>query len=119
MARYCEAIVLAEQAASPLNATAYRSRSSALPFHGRDQQGIGTRHHIFSCQGESLGAFGAPESNITGLSMLLTELAVKELEILKEAVPQAFRLGIIWNPTTPSQVPALTAVESAGKTLGN
>ena len=30
-----------------------------------------------------------PGGNITGLSMLMTDLAAKELEILKEAVPQA------------------------------
>jgi ABC-type uncharacterized transport system substrate-binding protein len=50
--------------------------------------------------------------------MLLTELAAKELEILKEAVPQGFRFGVVWNPTTPSHIPALRSVESAGKTLG-
>jgi len=32
-----------------------------------------------------------PGGNITGLSMLLTELATKEIEILKEAVPQGLR----------------------------
>ncbi len=50
--------------------------------------------------------------------MVLTELAVKELEILKEAVPQGFRFGVVWNPTTPSHIPALRAVGSAGRTLG-
>jgi hypothetical protein len=29
--------------------------------------------------------------------MLLTELCTKELEILTEAVPQATRIGILWN----------------------
>jgi hypothetical protein len=36
--------------------------------------------------------------NITGLSMLLTDLAAKELEILTEAVPQAKQIGVLWNP---------------------
>jgi ABC-type uncharacterized transport system substrate-binding protein len=78
---------------------------------------------VFASHADPIGlghvaSLARPGGNITGLSMLLTELAVKELEILKEAVPQAFRFGVIWNPTTPSHVPALTAVESAGKTLG-
>jgi ABC-type uncharacterized transport system substrate-binding protein len=34
-----------------------------------------------------------PDGNITGLAMLLTDLAAKELEILKEAVPQGARLA--------------------------
>ena len=36
--------------------------------------------------------------NITGLTMLLTDLVAKELEIFKEAAPQATRIGILWNP---------------------
>jgi ABC-type uncharacterized transport system substrate-binding protein len=43
-----------------------------------------------------------PGGNITGLTMVMTDLAAKELEILKQAVPQATRIGILWNPTTPS-----------------
>jgi putative tryptophan/tyrosine transport system substrate-binding protein len=39
-----------------------------------------------------------PGGNITGISMLLTELSVKELEILKEALPAAVRIGVLWNP---------------------
>jgi putative tryptophan/tyrosine transport system substrate-binding protein len=56
-----------------------------------------------------------PGGNITGLSMLLTDLVAKELEIFKEAMPQATRIGILWNPTTPSHRPAVQAVEIAGE----
>jgi putative tryptophan/tyrosine transport system substrate-binding protein len=59
-----------------------------------------------------------PGGNITGLTMLLTDLAAKELEILKEAVPQATRIGVLWNPTTPSHPPALKAVEAGAEKLG-
>jgi putative tryptophan/tyrosine transport system substrate-binding protein len=59
-----------------------------------------------------------PGGNITGLTMLLSDLAVKELEILKEAVPHATRIGIVWNPTTPSHAAALPAIKAAGKKLG-
>src|SRR6202023_4336630 len=37
-----------------------------------------------------------PGGNITGLTMLLTDLVAKELEIFKEAVPQSTRIGIVW-----------------------
>jgi putative tryptophan/tyrosine transport system substrate-binding protein len=59
-----------------------------------------------------------PDGNITGLAMLLTDLAAKELEILKEAVPQATRIGVLWNPTTPSHPPAVQAVKDAAEKLG-
>jgi putative ABC transport system substrate-binding protein len=49
--------------------------------------------------------------------MLYTDLAAKELEVLTEAVPQAKRIGVLWNPTTPSHPPAVQAVEAAGQKL--
>src|SRR5262245_52232317 len=59
-----------------------------------------------------------PGGNITGMSMLLTELTAKELEMMTEALPQVRRIGILWNPTTPSHSRALEAVEAAGEKLG-
>jgi putative tryptophan/tyrosine transport system substrate-binding protein len=59
-----------------------------------------------------------PGGNITGLTMLLTDLAAKELEILKEAIPHATRIGIVWDPTTPSHPAALPTVKAAGEKLG-
>src|SRR6266480_4344363 len=78
---------------------------------------------VFASHADPVGlghvaSLARPGGNITGLSMLLTELAAKQLEILKETMPQGFRFAVIWNPTTPSHVPALRSVESAGKTLG-
>jgi putative tryptophan/tyrosine transport system substrate-binding protein len=49
--------------------------------------------------------------------MLLTELAAKELEMTKEAVPHATRVGVLWNPTTPSHQPALKSIEAAADKL--
>ena len=59
-----------------------------------------------------------PGGNITGLTMVLTDLVSKDLEMLKDALPQAARIGILWNPTTPSHPPALKAVKAAGASLG-
>jgi putative ABC transport system substrate-binding protein len=59
-----------------------------------------------------------PGGNITGLSMLLTELAAKELEMIKEALPHVTKIGVLWNPTTPSHVRALKAIETGGERLG-
>jgi putative ABC transport system substrate-binding protein len=59
-----------------------------------------------------------PGGNITGLSDLLTDLAPKQLETLKEAIPLARRIGVLWNPSTPSHVVAVPVVEAAGEKLG-
>jgi putative ABC transport system substrate-binding protein len=59
-----------------------------------------------------------PGGNITGLSELTTEIDAKALEILKEVVPQSTQIGVLWNPTTPSQVPGLQSVKTAGERLG-
>jgi putative ABC transport system substrate-binding protein len=78
---------------------------------------------VFSNHADPIGtghvaSLPRPGGNITGLSMLLTDLVAKELEILTEALSQAKRIGVLWNPTTPSHQPALKAVEAAGERLG-
>jgi putative tryptophan/tyrosine transport system substrate-binding protein len=78
---------------------------------------------VFSNHADPVGighvaSLAHPGGNITGFSMLLTDLAVKELEILTQALPQARRIGVLWNPTTPSHVPAVLAIKHAGEKLG-
>jgi putative ABC transport system substrate-binding protein len=78
---------------------------------------------VFSNHADPVGighvaSLARPGGNITGLSMLLTDIAAKELEILTQILPQAKRIGVIWNPTTPSHVSAVRAVETAGEKLG-
>jgi putative ABC transport system substrate-binding protein len=67
---------------------------------------------------EHVASLARPGGNATGLAMVMTELAAKELEIFKEAVPHATRVGVLWNPTTPSHVPALEAVKTAAEKVG-
>jgi putative ABC transport system substrate-binding protein len=60
---------------------------------------------VFATHADPVGlgdvvSLSRPGGNITGLSMLLTELSVKELEILKEALPHATKIGVLWNPET-------------------
>ena len=62
-------------------------------------------------------AYRGPGENITGLTLLQTDVVAKALEMFKDALPQVTRIGILWNPTTPSHPPALKAVEAAGATL--
>jgi putative ABC transport system substrate-binding protein len=78
---------------------------------------------VFAIHADPVGvghvaSLARPGGNITGLSTLLTDLVAKELEILKEALPQTTRIGILWNPSTPSHEPAVQAVEAIGEKLG-
>jgi putative ABC transport system substrate-binding protein len=59
-----------------------------------------------------------PGGNITGLTVLQTDLTAKALELFKEALPQATRFGVLWSPTAPSHRPTLQAAEAAGTKLG-
>ena len=65
-----------------------------------------------------VASLARPGANITGLSMLLTDLAAKQLEILKKAIPYAAHIGVLWNPATPSHSLALKALEPASEKLG-
>jgi ABC-type uncharacterized transport system substrate-binding protein len=78
---------------------------------------------VFAVHADPVGlghvaSLAQPGGNTTGTSMLLTELAAKGLEMMTEALPQARRIGILWNPTTPSHSRALQAIEAAGEKLG-
>jgi ABC-type uncharacterized transport system substrate-binding protein len=64
-----------------------------------------------------VASLARPGGNITGLAILMTDLAPKGLELLISAVPMAKRIAVLWNPDTPSHAPALKAVEEAGRML--
>jgi ABC-type uncharacterized transport system substrate-binding protein len=78
---------------------------------------------VFAVHADPVGlghvaSLARPGGNTTGLSMLLTELAAKELEMTKEALPHVTKIGVLWNPTTPSHLRALKAIETGGERLG-
>ena len=87
------------------------------------RQATKTTPIVFATHADPIGvghvaSLARPGGNITGLSVILTDLVAKQLEILKEAVPKAKRIGVLFNPTAPSHRPAAQAVETAGERLG-
>jgi len=77
---------------------------------------------VFSNHADPIGSghvasLPRPGGNITGLTDQTSDIDAKAMEMLKEVVPQATRIGVLWNPTTPSQVPGLQAVKTAGERL--
>ena len=60
-----------------------------------------------------------PGGNITGLSFDVgPEITAKQVQLLKEAVPKASRLAVLWNPTSLFLHSYLDAIQVEAKGLG-
>jgi putative ABC transport system substrate-binding protein len=58
-----------------------------------------------------------PEGNVTGISDPATELSAKRLGLLKEAVPRATRVAVIWNADDRAMTLRYGKVEKAARDL--
>jgi putative tryptophan/tyrosine transport system substrate-binding protein len=58
-----------------------------------------------------------PGGNITGLTRLTRELSGKRLELLKEVVPGASRVGVLWEADDPAAAIAFKEYEAAARGL--
>jgi putative ABC transport system substrate-binding protein len=65
-----------------------------------------------------VASLARPGGNITGLSLLGSDLVPKQLELLKRAVPRIVRVAVLWNPNTQTHPRMLHEAESAGGALG-
>jgi putative ABC transport system substrate-binding protein len=59
-----------------------------------------------------------PGGNITGSSELAEELVPKRLELIKELLPKASRVAVLWDPTHPTNALDLRRTELAARALG-
>jgi putative tryptophan/tyrosine transport system substrate-binding protein len=59
-----------------------------------------------------------PGANVTGLSSMGSDLSGKRLELLKEALPGASRVAVLWNQSTQGSALVLRELEWASKQLG-
>jgi putative ABC transport system substrate-binding protein len=78
---------------------------------------------VFAAAGDPVGAglvarLARPGSNVTGLSLLATDLAGKRIELLHEVVPGLRRLAIMGNVGNPLVVLEIGEVQAAARTLG-
>ncbi len=78
---------------------------------------------VFPVHNDPVGAglvasLAQPGGNITGLSTLGPELGGKQLQLLKEVVPRASRVAVIWNSATRYTLPIVRETEDAARTLG-
>jgi len=65
-----------------------------------------------------VASLARPGGNITGLSLMVTELGGKRLELLKEALPHVSRVAVLWNAGNPASPDELRAIETAAHGLG-
>jgi putative ABC transport system substrate-binding protein len=65
-----------------------------------------------------VGSLARPGGNITGLSSQATELHSKALQLLKETLPNASRVAVLWNPSEPGRRVHAREAEVAARALG-
>ena len=59
-----------------------------------------------------------PGGNVTGVTNLGPGIATKRMELLKEAVPKASRVALLWNSANPDQFAHLSEAEAGARLLG-
>jgi putative tryptophan/tyrosine transport system substrate-binding protein len=64
-----------------------------------------------------VASLARPGGNITGLSTLTVDLSVKQLELLKAAVPRASRVALLWNPDNPWHPVAVKRLLASSESL--
>jgi putative tryptophan/tyrosine transport system substrate-binding protein len=65
-----------------------------------------------------VASLARPGGNITGTTTLSVDLSLKQLELLKEAVPRASRVALLWNPDNPWHRATVKALQARSGPLG-
>ena len=65
-----------------------------------------------------VASLARPGGNITGLSLMLSELVGKQLELLKEVLPKVSRVALLGNPANPNYAPLVQQAQDAARALG-
>ena len=92
-------------AIAPLSIRAARQATSTIPI----VMAIGDP--------ATFASLAQPGGNITGVTALAAELAGKQIELIKEALPDAKRIAVLRNPNQPVHVAKLERAETSARTL--
>jgi putative ABC transport system substrate-binding protein len=65
-----------------------------------------------------VASLARPGGNVTGLTIMASDLVGKQLELLKEVVPKVSRVALLWNPANPGSAPQLREAEASARVLG-
>ena len=65
-----------------------------------------------------VASLARPGTNVTGLSAAVTDIYPKRVQLLRELVPNATRIGVLFNMGNPALPPQWKEVETAARALG-
>jgi putative ABC transport system substrate-binding protein len=65
-----------------------------------------------------VASLASPGGNVTGLTIQAVEVAGKRLELLKQAVPRASRVAVLWNAAYPGKEREWHETQVAARVLG-
>jgi putative tryptophan/tyrosine transport system substrate-binding protein len=65
-----------------------------------------------------VASLARPGGNVTGVTSFSLELVAKRLQLLKEIVPKASRVAVLWNPASPEKELEWKALRAAASQLG-
>ena len=86
---------------------ALRAATATIPIVAGTDDLVGEGHAV---------SLSHPGGNVTGISILASELNSKRLDVLKEAVPSVSRVAVLWDPATGTF--HLPTLRSVAQTLG-
>src|SRR6516165_3016569 len=92
------------------SAQAARNATSTIPI-------------VFTAVADPVGiglvaSLARPGGNLTGGSIMVTELTPKRLELLSELVPQAAVIALLVNPNSQDAEPTIREAQEAGRAKG-
>ena len=78
---------------------------------------------VMTAAGDPLGSrlianLAHPGGNVTGLSLMVPDIAGKRLELLKEMLPRLVRVAVIWNAGNPYPAIVFKESQAAAQRLG-
>lgn len=92
-------------------ALAAKQASGTIPIVMANASDDPVRHGL-------VASLARPGGNVTGLIDVSAELAGKRLDLLKQLVPKAFRVAILWDPASPAAASQVKEVEIAARKFG-
>jgi putative ABC transport system substrate-binding protein len=69
-------------------------------------------------EGGFIASLARPGGNVTGLTLFAPEMTGKQLELLKDIVPNVRRVALLRNPANPSAQALVDQAKAAARTLG-
>ena len=65
-----------------------------------------------------VSSLARPGGNLTGTSIMASDLVGKQLEVLTQAVSDVSRVALLWNPANPGSQPQLREADAAARAMG-